>query len=188
MSEPSFNKYKGSSEIPYNIIRLLFYNENIWKLLYYTTPDALDQPALTAEQKSALVWRGQEHQENYRVFLTPMQEDTVYKQSTILKLYRSKIKPTGAFYGNMLYAIEIECNTKLGMLSDGRPRLDVLWEEISQMLIGANVGGIGTLFFNQASGGDSSCLSSVSFENTRNYMGYGTIFGVRYGRIEDNRC
>ena len=130
MGNPSFNNYKGSSEIPYNIIQYLFYNENIWKLLYYTTPDALDQEALTSEQKAALLWTGQDHQELYRVFLVPMVENSVDTQSVILKLYKARVKPTDAFKGNMMYAIEIECETKLGMLSDGRPRLDVLWEEI----------------------------------------------------------
>jgi hypothetical protein len=188
MASPSFNNYKGSSEIPYNIIKYLFYNENIWKLIYYTTPDALSKPNLTAEQKAALLWTGDDHQENYRVFLVPMVENSIANQSVLLKLYKAKVRPTDAFKGVLLYAVEIQCETKVGMLDDGRARLDVLWEEIMTSLVGKDVQGVGSLFFNSGNGGDVNCSSNVTYDNTRNYFGNITVLGVRYSHLENGGC
>lgn len=110
------------------------------------------------------------------------------EQSVILKLYKARVKPENSFYGKILYNIEIDCKTKVGMLDDYRSRLDVLWDEIMKMLVGKDIGALGYLFFNQGTGGDSNCVSAATYGNGKDYMGYGITFGVRMGSIEDNRC
>lgn len=190
MNSPSanYNNFYGSSYIPYNIIQHLFLDEDIWKLLYYTTSDALEQPNLTAKQKAALVWTGQDDQENYRVFLTQMQENVTTVQSVVLRLYKQRVRPVDVSHGVILYTLEIDCKTKLGMLNDCRSRLDVLWDEAMKMIVGKDVGGLGMLFFYQGSGGDSNCSSVVTYGNGKDYMGYTITFGVRMSSLENNQC
>lgn len=58
-----YNSFKGISRVPYIIVtEYLFYNEDIWKLLYYVTDEngdpiarPLERPNLTSKQKRALI-------------------------------------------------------------------------------------------------------------------------------------
>ena len=72
-----FNTFKNISKVPYTIVMdYLFYNENIWKLLYYITDEdgnpisrPLERPNLTSKQKRSLIYNGIDDVNKYRVFL-----------------------------------------------------------------------------------------------------------------------
>ena len=56
----AYAKFEHLPQYQNNIITYLIKNnENIWKLLYYNTPDCLQQNNLTIDQKSALIYTGQ---------------------------------------------------------------------------------------------------------------------------------
>lgn len=174
------NKFVGLSYVPYNIVVHLFDNEKIWQLIKYTTPDALTKPILTTQQKASLIWKGEDNQEDFRVFFIPMVENVNVDQAVILRVYRLKVNPMNPIVAGVTYAIEIMCQTKISMLYDGRTRLDVLWEEIMRSLNGVEIGAVGRLMFDAGKGGDRQCISDMSFENSKNYFGYGTVFKTNY--------
>lgn len=178
------NKYKGISEIPYSIIQYLFRNEDIWKLIKYTTPDALSKPNLTPQEKANLVWLGQDRQEDYNVFLTPMQENIQPLQSVILRLYLLQINPRTGHYATMSYAVDVLCESKIGMLENGVSRTDYLLELILGEIIGQEVGGIGEIFFNSEKDANSRSRLNLMTNNSRSYMGYSVAFGVQQSHIE----
>lgn len=177
-----YNTYDKSSLIPYRIVEALFENEDIWKLIYYGSADALSQANLTRQQKANLIWNGQDNQEDYNIFLIQLQENIEYKKAVIMKIYKITTTPKTQYRGTLTYAVEILCNSKMGMLNDYRARLDVLWEEIMRTLSSIEIGGIGTLFFDRM--GATECRSQYVVEN-KTYYGYLTIFGIHYGTLED---
>ena len=64
---------KGMS---YEILKyLILNNEDIWKLLKYTTPDALSKPNLTLAEKTALIYNGETDASPYRVFRQSCADD-----------------------------------------------------------------------------------------------------------------
>lgn len=183
MEGQAINKYYNVSYLPYNLTEYLFENENIWKLIYYITNDALDKPNLTREEKISLIWRGEDRQEDFRIFLTPMQENIQPTQSCILRIFTHKIKPINAMYSDVLIGIEMLCETKLGMLNDGRPRLDVLWEEIMKTILGKDIKGVGNVYFAQGNGGSSECSSYNQIGNKRNYFDKFTVVATHFSAM-----
>lgn len=178
------NKFSGVSNIPYNIIQYLFKNEDIWKLIYYTTPDALLQPNLTPAEKAGLVWKGEDNQEKFRVYLTPVQENIQTSQPVILRLYLVDANPVNLERSMLTYSVEMLCQTKLGMLSNGIPRMDMLWELVMGELIGKQVNGIGTLMFDSGRQANPQCRLKIDLENNRTAMGYGVALGLWYSDVK----
>jgi hypothetical protein len=177
-----YNSFGGMSAVPYNIIQYLFNNEDIWRLIAYASPDALLKPALTPKQKADLVWLGQDNQENYRVYLTPMQENIQPSQAILVRLYLTNIRPTNRMRAVVTYSLEVLCQTKLGMLDNGVPRMDLLWELIMGEILEKNVNSVGVLFFD--AGANSRCSLALNTENNRTYMGYGVALGLHYSEVE----
>jgi len=182
MVKHEYNNFSGISQVPYKIVSHLFGNEDIWKLIAYSTNDALSKPALTPAQKAALVWKGEDRQEDCRVYLTPMQENIQDTQTVLLRIYLVEIKPVNHIRSLLTYGVEVLCQTKLGMLEDGVPRLDLLWELIIGELAQVSVGGIGELFFDASK--NARCRLTFNAENGKNYMGYGSMLSVHYSSVE----
>ena len=65
-----FNNFAMLPSVPYNIIMTLAQNnENIFKMLKYNTYDCLSQPNLTFEEKMEMIYKNQDQQQDYRIFL-----------------------------------------------------------------------------------------------------------------------
>lgn len=179
----AYNSYNGLSFLSYNIITLLFKNEKIWKLLYYSDPNALSEPDLTPQQKRDMIWAGQENQEDYAVYLVPLAENIEYNSKVILKLYCVSIEPQRQVIGQVFYAMEIMCQSRVSMLADRRSRIEVLLEEILKTVNGAEINGTSELFFNNDMGGSIRCGTDMAIDQKRNYCGYVTVFGVHFGNV-----
>ena len=80
-----YNQFETMPQIPYEIINALTDNDNLFKLIYYPTYDALSQPNLTIKQKMDMLWQGQSHIENYNIYLTNIQPDMEMDSKVILK-------------------------------------------------------------------------------------------------------
>lgn len=168
-----FNNFKGVSRIPYFIVsELLWNNEDIWKLLYYTAPvnDPLSQPNLTAEQKHSLIYNGKGEENHYRVFFTTFPKQKQFTlQSQQIRIYRVRSMPNDSEISNVSWAFELPCHEDIDTITidNGQTlvnRTDLLTELLFDILNGAEIGGIGVLQFNNDSSNNfNDALDFVSF-------------------------
>ena len=88
-----FNRFPNLDGVEYKMVNELLHNpsqyaENIWKLIGYTTPDALVRDNLTLQQKAALICDENDTLETgKRVFITPYINDAWTDQSAHLHIY-----------------------------------------------------------------------------------------------------
>ena len=178
-----FNTFKNISKVPYKIVMdYLFYNENIWKLLYYITDEdgnpisrPLEKPSLTSKQKRDLIYNGTDDINKYRVFLSnvPLSEETTGQVQQI-RIFRDRILPKDAFMSNATWTIELPCHNAISTIIVDNiivNRVDLLQEEIIETLNGKEIGGIGTLMFSYDSPQRMSDRSDFFRFNTQ-FSGY----------------
>jgi len=200
-----FNRFSNLDGIEYKMVYELLhskskYAENIWKLLYYTTPDALMQDNLTYEQKSALICGENNTGEtlNKRVFITPYIDDAWTEQTAHIHIYVDALHSPNHIVSNVHVSIETIVHAKVGtILSDvneadanpndsdinGEPvvlrknRATVLLKNVLALFNGMNLDGIGQLQFNQSI--DPYCVSTQYLWNSRVYYGHLTRMVVK---------
>ena len=178
-----FNTFKNISKVPYTVIMdYLFYNENIWKLIYYTVDEdgkpiarPLERPSLTSKQKRSLIYNGIDDVNKYRVFLSnvPISEE-VTGQVQQIRIYRDRVLPKDAFMSNATWTIELPCHNAISTIIVDNiivNRVDLLQEEILETLNGKEIGGIGTLMFSYDSPQRMSDRSDFFRFNTQ-FSGY----------------
>lgn len=164
----TFEKF---SEYTYNIIKILIKKGvKIWKLLKYGTPNALDNPDLTEEEKIQLIYQGQPESSPFRVFRIPFTDDAFEDQVCKLHIFPWITDPYKRTNGYQTIMFQIVCHNKIGTLNDGRARCDVFIEELASILNGADIAGIGMLTFD-ASGGRPDYLKQRTYNN-HSYFGY----------------
>ena len=185
-----FNNFAMLPSVPYNIIMTLAQNnENIFKMLKYNTYDCLSQPSLTFEEKMEMIYKNQDQQQDYRIFLNPLVENMQYDATTILKCFRYDNWPKNHLIAVVVYEFDILFGDKIAMVEyNGIPcnRADVMEMEIMKTLNGADIGGIGQFQFNA----DLSqyCRSRMALNNTRNYNGCTIFMAVQIGSIAESGC
>lgn len=178
-----FNTFKNISKVPYTIVMdYLFYNEDIWKLLYYIVDEdgtpisrPLERPNLTSQQKRSLIYNGIDDVNKYRVFLSnvPLSEETTGQVQQI-RIYRDRVLPKDAFMSNATWTIELPCHNAISTIIVDNiivNRVDLLQEEILETLNGKDIGGIGTLMFSYDSPQRMSDRSDFVRFNTQ-FSGY----------------
>ena len=148
--------YNSMSALPkalYNILEYLVTAEpaeDIWKMLKYNDYYALSNPNLTMTEKLDLLWR-EGKQEDYGVFFTNLIEDAMCVSKCVLKMYHyytyarpSSYLATPTFAFDFLYGGQMSLVEK-----DGIPvnRGDLFINCLLSSLNGANIGGVGTLIF-----------------------------------------
>ena len=103
-----YNSLSALPTIPYKILSYLAMNDEIiWKLLAYNDYDALSKPNLSYSEKMTLVWKKNEPQERYGVFLSNLVEDAIAESKTILKLYHYYTHAKQLYSGVVVYAFDI---------------------------------------------------------------------------------
>lgn len=180
-----YNTYKGIEEFPYYIIKYLFSNETIWRLIAYDDSDALsaDKSDLTASEKAKLIWAGTLTEDGdidsskYRVFQQPLTDDSFGVRNTQLRVYQREIIPTDRIKSVVLLTIEIVTTAKINGLNDTRKtRISALHQELLSMLNGAKIGGISPLFLDKT--GNIKTGSIMGLNNNKNYFGYSITIGT----------
>lgn len=154
-----YNTFTNISKVP-NIIIMdyLFYNENIWKLLYYTADEKgnpiakpLDMPNLTSKQKRNLIYQGIDDVTKCRVFLSNFPVEEEFSETVQqLRIFRDRILPSNSFLSNVAWSFELPCHNSIQTIIVDNTimnRVDLLQEEIVKTLNGVHIGGIGTLMF-----------------------------------------
>lgn len=153
--EKEYATYESMTNLSYKIIEHLMTNpdaEIIWKLLKYNDADAYSRPNLTADEKAKLIYNGEAILSNYNVFFDYMMDDAEDEMKTLLRIYPAEIYPQNRVTGICTINIEVFTHGKINHLSNYTTRVDVIIQTLLKVLNGADVGGVGVLFFdNQAS-------------------------------------
>lgn len=178
------NSFSSLPYIPYNILVYLATNsdaENIWKMLKYSTYDALSKPNLTFEEKISYIWKNGP-QENFGIFLTPLVEDEITKSKSIMKLYNYFIEPNSAYIASTTYAFDFLYGGNMALVEyNATPvsRGDLFIAEIMKVLNGAEIGGVGKLgFLSNLSRYD---IGKSTIGNSRTFTGVQIFMTVQVG-------
>ena len=151
MDRVAYNFYNEYDEIPYQIINhLMDNNELIWKLLKHDYSDAWKNsiPNLTKEEKSALIYNGEESTTDSRVFMDVGQPDAVTKEMTLLRISHWHITPKNRTVGIITVSFQVYAHYKINHLSNYKTRNDVIVNELLKTLNGVQIkGGLGVLYF-----------------------------------------
>ena len=160
-------------------------NEDIWKLLKYDTQDALEKPNLTREEKAKLIYPGASggDMDDYRVFRTPYLDDLTTNQQAQLRVYLESITPDTRLYGTVDVNIEVICHVKMIELNDYQNRVESIVWQVIKTLNGADVGGIGKLFFDRS--GSFYDLIKMNRYNNRNFYGYTITMSTKMGNVSE---
>ena len=187
-NESSYNQYDGLQNFTLLIIQhLMLNNEDIWKLLKYDTQDALEKPNLTREEKAKLIYPGASggDMDDYRVFRTPYLDDLTTNQQAQLRIYLESITPDTRLYGTVDVNIEVICHVKMVELNDYQNRAESIVWQVIKTLNGADVGGIGKLFFDR--NGSFYDLIKMNRYNNRNFYGYTITMSTKMGNVSECR-
>lgn len=147
-----YDKFSLLPLIPYNIVKYLMENdEQIWKLLEYSDADAYRDDAshlpLTTAQKGNLVYNGVKPINDCRIFLDLGQDDSFLVETALIRIGMPEIIPSNYVRGNLLIGMEVLTHYKVSTLSNYQPRVDSIVQRLIQILNGADIVGIGRLFF-----------------------------------------
>lgn len=159
--ESEYNKFINLPDLPYNIIaKLIDGNDLFWRLLKYNDPNAykldVSHPNLTKEQKGLLVYDGLKVKTDCRVFMDIGMEESWQEQCSILRVSIFEVIPSNHVYGSVVIAFEIYTHNSINTLSNYKTRNDMLAQQILFALNGADVSGIGKLYFDASKNGNSS--------------------------------
>lgn len=147
----AYNKYSLLPRVPYNIAKYLMNNdETIWRLINYNTADAwneLTNPNLTKSQKSDLIYKGSGALTDYKIFFDPGMDTSWNVQSTILRISPVTVIPKNYITGTQSIRFEVYTHAELTMLSNYNPRGLSIIQRIIEVLNGADIEGIGRIFF-----------------------------------------
>jgi hypothetical protein len=173
----SYNKYENFPDLSYNCIKyMLTNNDLIWRLLNYNDKDAWRLDAthsnLTAAQKGALIYDGSTDDTLFRVFMDVGYDSAWTIQVPIIRITPIELIPTNYVYGKVTMAFEIYSHYKINQLSNYQTRLNMLTQQIIEVFNGAEVGGIGRLFFDARASARSKMqiMGSIPYKGNCVYM------------------
>lgn len=168
-----YNKFSGYSSLTYNIVRYLINNnEDIWKILKYNTPDALDLPQLTNNEKRDLIYNGEEDAEDqFRVFRDIFTDDTQQDRVTQLRIFPSRYDSDNKVNGIVDIIFQVVTHVKVNYLDNYTTRIDYLTEQLIKTLNGEEIDGVGKLFMDGETRRTNGTLYTPSVGNNKNYEG-----------------
>ena len=176
----AYNKYEGLPLLGYKCIaHLLDVNETIFKLLYYNSPDALDQSNVSAVDKRALIFQGQEKMEDYKIFMDSGQSDAWTTESTVLCIYPFDINPLNRTVGVTTLAFEVYSHYKINHLNNYTTRIDTIIQQLIKEFNGwGGLGEVGRLEFDNRMGGIAQKMNS---KGVTPYKGKYILMGTKSG-------
>jgi len=206
-----FNRFPNLDGVEYKMVNELLYSksqyaENIWKLMYYTTPDALVRDNLTLSQKASLICTENDTLETgKRVFITPYINDAWTDQSAHLHLYVDALHAPNYVLSNIHVCIETIVHAKIGTIlsdvdepkgnpndcdADGVPvvlrksRATCLLKNVLALYNGMSLDGVGQLQFNQSI--DPYCVSTPFTWNSKSYFGHVTRMVIKMAGVSSS--
>lgn len=202
-----FNRFVNLDSIEERIINYLMNSkdvdaERLWKLLRYNDINALNYDNLTREEKSKLIYRGEESQsDDKRVFMQSYLEDKFVVQCSLMKIYVDSVVPTNHLLSIVNVGIDLMSHNKTQIvISDSFDELEnpdtyrpieenVIYKNRNTLMLkcllsvlnGATVEGVGQLQFNQQLSVFSQSRSGI-FDN-RQYNGSKNIISVNMSGV-----
>jgi hypothetical protein len=149
----SYNLYTNLPHFSYICIKhLLAENELIFKLLKYNTPDAWSKTNLSASEKAALIYQGQNQMENYHIFMDNGQSDAWTKETSVLRIYPWEAYPNNRTIGLVTMCFEVYSHYLINHLDNYTTRVDTIVQQLIEEFNGFNMGEVGRLEFNNRMG------------------------------------
>jgi len=146
----AYANYENLSTFSYECIKkMMEENELVWKLLKYNDADAWNNDDLTTEEKAELIYSGQEDETQYKVFMDAGQPDAWTHEATVIRIWPMDIYPENRSYGTVIIAIEVYSHYKINHLNNYKTRINWIAQELIGLFNGADIGGVGLLFFNR---------------------------------------
>lgn len=150
MANKPYCDYSFLPKIAYNITSNLMDNEDaeiIWKLLKYQTKDDWNATDLTKAEKRALIYNGDGNSASYALFFDSGMDETISGEKAYLRIYPYYVNPENPYTGIIDIAFEILCHNSINTLSNYTTRVDSIMAALLKCLNGANVGGLGAMYF-----------------------------------------
>lgn len=147
----SYAQLENFDSVSYNCIKYLLDNdEEIWKLLYYKTPDAWEKPPISYEQKTSLIYNGDDDTSKFNVFLDQGSPDVITREDCILRISPHSVFPENRTVVTLNIIFEVYSHYHINTLTNYKTRTDMIAQRIIQLFNGKNVvDGIGKLFFDR---------------------------------------
>lgn len=189
----AINDFEDLPLVPNKIIAILLDDdseqaENFWKLLYYSTPDALSKDNLTEDEKLSCIWENQPLENEYHIFNKPLigsALDTAESQ-TQLRLYRDTNNPVSGIESLVNIIAIFLTNEKESMVrykSCLVERTDVMESLFLNVMNGRDIGlGTGVLKFDKRL--SRSCGSVLGISNSKSFYGRTLTIALRYMSAE----
>lgn len=176
----AYNKYEGLPNFSYKIIEYLILEEKadiLWKLLKYNDKDAYSKKSLTKSEKRSLIYNGSGDESGFNIFLDFTMDDVIQDTKSLLRIYPSSIYPANRTTGICGINFEVLVHGKINHLSNYTTRIDVIIQTLIEVLNGADIGGLGSLFFD----GDASSFDKVQLLGQKPYKGKLLTMSVNIG-------
>lgn len=140
----NFYKLKDYQKLFNNIFELILKNDDLCKLIKYDTPDALNKPNLTTEEKIELIHS--KDTDKRRITRTPVHDYNIDTAQVQLRVFLNGTMPDNDYLANLSICIQIIMANSLWELEDDE-RGHRLLAEILETLNGQSIQGIGLLTF-----------------------------------------
>lgn len=183
-----YNRFTNITDFSMNIINYLIdNNENIWKLLKYPGNDALQQPNLTEDEKTNLIYDGSgigdnylEEEQNYRVFTKGMSSDAINVQCSQLHIFLDDLIPKDRIRGQANIAFQIISHTAILTLNNCLNRNEIILQELLSTLNGTDIKVMSPLSFDVPGNGYSNEAKWGKYAE-KWYEGYKLIMSCKVG-------
>jgi len=174
--QQAYNKYTLLPNVSYNIATYLMDNDEfIWKLLKYDTNDAWapSKADLTKSEKGALIYKGVGDPTTFRLFFDAGMDGAWTIATTILRISPVILIPKNYVTGVQSIRFEVYSHATLNMLSNYNPRNLSIIQRLIEVLNGADIEGIGRIFFDYKI--SSYCRMAGINVGSATYKGYELI-------------
>lgn len=192
-----YNDFKNQPLIPYKILEALLTNTSesanrLFKLLKYNDIDCLSKPNLTLREKKALIWRGQDIEQNYNIFVKPLIGSSLVdsESQTQMRIYRYSTYPTNKIEATISIQIIFLTNEKSSLAEvDGIlcERTDVMESEFLNIINGRDISiGSGYITFDREV--IRSSTSQINVSNSRSVYGRSLLIALKYTNLSHDIC
>lgn len=172
------NEYNTLENLPllqYNIISYLMgNNEDIWKILKYTSTSCLRESNLSLHEKGALIYGGQPDSSGYRVFMDSFMDDAFINECSILRIFPDVVSPKNRTVADLVVRIEVLSHVKIQYLDGYMNRNVYLLQQILKTLNGIDkIDGLGRLVFDKND--NTYDRATLNISNNRSFTGYSIV-------------
>lgn len=192
-----YNDFSSQPLIPYKILEALLKNNsehanNLFKLLKYNDIDCLSRQNLTLKEKTSLIWRGQDVEQNYNIFVKPLIGSSLVdsESQSQMRIYRYSTYPDNKIEATISIQLIFLTNEKSSLVDvDGIlcERTDVMESEFLNVINGRDID-IGTGYITFDRQVIRSSTSQINVSNSRSVYGRSMLMSLKYTNLSHDIC